>query len=275
MPAGAGKPVRRAQKTAAGARRSRAKPRSRWLTRFLPFGLPVFLGVAALYGLALGGQLERFSASAGFGVERVIVSARSEVRRNAVFKALDVEFGRPLLTYDCGSARARLLQLSWVKEASVQRVLPGTITVDVVERQPIAIWQDAGRLSLIDAEGNLIGPAEMTDLALFPHVVGKGAAQKAGALLRILARFPEIESRVRAAVRVADRRWNLSLSNGINVALPAENMEAAIALLLKLDREQAILSRKINLIDLRFKDRVILRLPESTSQTESGSSKAT
>ena len=43
---------------------------------------------------------------------------------------------------DVEAIRARLLQFGWVKDARVSRRLPDTLVIDIVERQPAAIWQD-------------------------------------------------------------------------------------------------------------------------------------
>ena len=72
---------------------------------------------------------------------------------------------------------------------------------------------------------------------------------------------------MKAAVRVGERRWNLRLDNGVEVRLPEEGAEAALAELVRLAREQDILSRDIKAIDLRFPDRLIVKLPEATPLT--------
>jgi cell division protein FtsQ len=76
-------------------------------------------------------------------------------------------------------------------------------------------------------------------------------------------------------VRVGDRRWNLALDNDITVALPAENMDAALADLMKLDREFALLSRDVTMIDLRFADRWIIRVPTGPAKVSAGTSRET
>lgn len=240
--------------------------------RLFSFGLGGLLVAATIYGLVLGGQVARGGAAlagladmatarAGFALSRVVVSGRHQTRREAILAALDLKLGQSLLMIDCDAARARLLKLDWVSDAEVQRILPGTLYIDVVERRPLAVWQHDGRLMLIDEQGHTIERVSAQDLASFPHVVGRGAENHAADLFTALARFPMLESRVRAAVRVGDRRWNLALDNGITIALPAENMETALSDVIKLDREFALLSRDVTTIDLRFKDRWIIRVP--------------
>jgi cell division protein FtsQ len=76
-------------------------------------------------------------------------------------------------------------------------------------------------------------------------------------------------------VRVGDRRWDLALQNGIKIALPAEDMEEALRELMTMDREQSLLSRDIVAVDLRFKDRFILRMPAGSMDIRPGTSRET
>ena len=65
-------------------------------------------------------------------------------------------------------------------------------------------------------------------------------------------------------IRVAERRWDLRLENGITIRLPEIGEDAAIAEVLRLDREDGLLSRDIAAVDLRLEDRLVIRLtPEA------------
>ncbi len=65
-------------------------------------------------------------------------------------------------------------------------------------------------------------------------------------------------------IRVAERRWDLRLENGITVKLPELNEDKAIAELMRLDRENGILSRDLAAVDMRLNDRLVLQLtPEA------------
>ena len=46
----------------------------------------------------------------------------------------------------------------WVKDARVSRRLPDTLVIDIVERKPAALWQNEGRLALIDCRGSRARP---------------------------------------------------------------------------------------------------------------------
>ena len=94
-------------------------------------------------------------------------------------------------------------------------------------------------------------------------LVGDDAPLHAAALIDMLARDPDLAARVRAAVRVGQRRWNLQVDKAIDVRLPEEDADAAWAKLGELERKNRILSRDIEAVDLRLPDRLIV-------QTKSG-----
>ena len=149
----------------------------------------------------------------------------------------------------------------------MRRVWPDRIYVRVVERTPVAIWQNEGELAVIDRDGHTISGEDVTRFTSLPLVVGKGAESAAAALLDLLAQQPTLRDHVKAAVRVGERRWNLRLDNGVEVRLPEEGAQTALAELVRLAREQDILSRDIKAIDLRFPDRLIVKLPQAQPLT--------
>ena len=93
-----------------------------------------------------------------------------------------------------------------------------------------------------------------------------GARQTAAELVNQLEEHSSLRLLVRAAARVADRRWTLYLANGIKVLLPADNVPGALQKLADLEREQGILGRDIASIDLRLGDRIALRLSKGAAE---------
>jgi cell division protein FtsQ len=79
---------------------------------------------------------------------------------------------------------------------------------------------------------------------------------------------------VRASILVAGRRWNLRLTNGIDVRLPEGDVVPALDRLVMLDREKKLLSRDIVAVDLRLPDRVSVRLSDAAAQTRDDALKA-
>jgi len=173
--------------------------------------------------------------------------------------AVKVERGAPILTFDTEAAKRRVEALSWVRSASVERLLPDTIVLRVQERQALALWQRKGTFSLIDHEGTVIvdhGLERFSDLLV---VVGDDAPIHTAELLRMLGSETKLMDRVAAGVRVGARRWNLRLDNGIDVLLPEEDAERAWLRLSAYEAKHKVLARDIKVLDLRLPDRVVVR----------------
>ncbi|MCS6891575.1 MAG: cell division protein FtsQ/DivIB [Rhodovarius sp.] len=272
---------------ASAALRARAKPSSApprrpsalrlWLRRQRALLRPLLLGLVGLCGLGLlaaavvaADPVARLEAAAqafwrggfGFTVERIEVEGRAYMPREVFDTALGVSIGDPTLGFDPKAARARLEASPWVVSARVERHLPGTIRVFIVERQAFAIWQHQGRFRVIDRSGRDLEVDNPLAFGPLPLVVGHGANTAAAALIDALRRSEEtreVARRVQAAVRVSDRRWNLRLANGTDILLPEGQEAAAIARLAELQARERLLDRPLAAIDMRLPDRLVLR----------------
>ncbi len=195
----------------------------------------------------------------GFKVDEILVVGRRETRQEDLLEAVRLARGAPILAFDLKAAKARVEKLPWVKTATVERMLPNTILLNVEERQPIAIWQHKGEFALIDHTGEVImrdGLARFADLIV---VVGKEAPKRASSLLQMLSAAPELISFVKAAQWVGERRWNLRLKGGIDVRLPEADAAAAWQRLADYERAHRVLERDVQVLDLRIPDRLIVR----------------
>ena len=209
--------------------------------------------------------LLRWTGSAGLAVAEILVEGRRDTRAEEVLAVLDTRRGAPILTFSPAAAKAELERLPWVKSAAVERRLPDTIYVRLVEREALALWQRHGRYAVIDREGREIRGAEISRYAQLPIVVGEDAPRHAPALLALLGGEPEIEKRITHAIRVAGRRWNLRLNNGIEIQLPETDLGLAWAKLAEMERASRVLDRAVVAIDLRLPDRLVVRtVPDAT-----------
>ena len=199
--------------------------------------LPVWAGLLALAGrrrpvarlecrgaAARGGEVLQSmvdgSARMGFVVRDVFVDGRTETPKKTLLDAVAVKRGAPILAVDLEAVRQRVEALPWVRQASVRRVLPDTLVVDIIERRPLALWQHDKKFALIDEEGQVILRDDVGPFSDLMVVVGDDAPANATALVRMLASEPDLLPRVKAAVRVGGRRWNVHMDDGIDVKLP-------------------------------------------------------
>ena len=215
-------------------------------------------------GASFGERVASTSARLGLRVAEITIEGRQKTPEPLLRAALGLRSGDPILGFSVAAARARLETINWVQSATVERRLPGTILVRLIERRPFAVWQHEGRFELIDRNGAMVADSDMSAFAgQLPLVVGTGAPKAAAALLDALGAQPELLSRMVAAVRVGERRWNLHMKNNGDVLLPEGAELPALAKLAELQSQHAVLDRPMQTIDLRLPDRLVLRpLPD-------------
>jgi len=195
-----------------------------------------------------------------------ILSGERHVSRADIFSAAGVTDRASLLFLDVDAARVRLKAIPWIAEAAVRKLYPDRLQITVTERDAFALWQRGGNVSVISADGTVVGTLADWHFAHLPLVVGPGAATRARDFLALLDAHPEIRQQVRASVLVADRRWNLKLKNGLDVRLPEADVPRALDTLAELDRDKRLISRDITAIDLRLPDRVSVHLSDEAAR---------
>ena len=199
------------------------------------------------------------AATLGFAVDEILLAGREKSARASVMKAIGLRRGHPIFGIDLASVRRRLEGLPWVRSAIVRRMLPATVVVELIERHPLVHWQHEGAFALVDAEGAVIERAPLEGVSGLLTVVGKDAPGHAAELIDALAGEPAVMMRTKAAVRVAERRWNLHLENGIIVQLPEVDPASALARLAAYERARGVLEQGVAVLDLRLPDRLIVR----------------
>jgi cell division protein FtsQ len=200
------------------------------------------------------------SARFGLAIGEIEVEGRAMTTREAILRAVGAERGTPILAISPAQAKAQLETLPWVRLAAVERLLPDTLHIALVERAPLAFWQRQGKLVLIDREGTVITGDRLERFPGLIVTVGEDAPRHAAALLDMLGTEPDIAGRVVAAIRIGGRRWNLHLDNGIDVQLPEEKPQDAWAQLAQLERSSRLLARDVQVVDMRLPDRLVVRV---------------
>ena len=251
-------------------RRRRITPALRRLARWgLIIALPLGLyGAFALSRMPEGQRLvagavdQGLAATAALGlvVANIEVEGRETTEAAMIMAALGAERGTPILAVSPQRAREELEKLPWVRSAAIERRLPQTLYVRLVERRPLAVWQHEGKHELIDHRGEVIPVRDLSRFSRLPTVVGDTAASHAPRLLEMLRSEPELARRVTAAIRVDKRRWNLRIDGTIEVLLPEQNPAVAWAQLARLERRSNLLKRDIQRVDMRFPERVVLQV---------------
>jgi len=103
--------------------------------------------------------------------DQIDVSGNHIVAREEIQKLFVHDRDRSVLRIPLETRRAQIQELPWVEEASVQRILPNRIRVEITERTPVAFFRNGNELTMIDSHGVLLERPEGEDFH-FPIVTG-------------------------------------------------------------------------------------------------------
>ncbi len=261
-----------------------------WLMALLPFTeeqlqkiflwLIIILALAAAWFIAsvsgatalVQAQISQAAANAGFEVRHVRISGVERMNEDRVFERVVSQRSEPMPDVDVIAIREDLLQLPWVKDARVSRQLPGTLAIDIVEREPHAVLQKPDHLVLVDVEGNELEPISRAAIGERLVISGPGAVRHVRALDDLLEAAPAIRPQVRAAEWVGNRRWNLTFKSNQVLALPQGDDEAATALVsfARLDGQNRLIGGEVTTFDMRAPPRIYMRIPGRADQVLGG-----
>ena len=257
---------------ASGPRRSWA---DRIAVRFAArVGAAGFLGLTIAYGLMTGGHLDdprnpfygtpgAVAGFFGYAAQEIHISGLERQQPEAVLKAIGVAPDGPLFGFSPLRAKQLLEHIDWVDSATLRRIHPNRLEIDLVERVPFAIWQRDGVRYVIDKTGSALSTLRADDYADLLVVTGESAQEGVVELVNHMEGHPVLRSRVKAAARVGQRRWTLYLDNGLRIALAENGVATSLDRLMDLVDREDVFERAVGMIDLRSPERtVFMPLPD-------------
>lgn len=183
-------------------------------------------------------------------VDRIdVVGARATPQADVV-AASGVLLGVPLIDLDEAAARRGVVDLPWVRTASITRGWPSTVTITVVERAAVAAAPAAdSRWALVDSDGQVVAwtnsPRGLPALSGIDPAGPPGSAlgARAAGPLRVAIAVPdELRSRLEAVVAGDGGAVELKLQQGGTVRLGtpdqlAEKFRSALSVLAQVDTQ--------------------------------------
>jgi cell division protein FtsQ len=238
----------------------------RRLSGWIFFGMIVAVAAAALFAFRVPQQLGTGAGEAigeaGFAVKRIEIKGLERMQRLPVYAvALDQDsMAMPLV--DLEATRQRLLRMGWVREARVSRRLPDTLVVEIVERRPVAIWQNKQQLALIDVDGVVLEPVKLNAMPDLPLVIGPAANLHAAELRRLVDVAPQLKPMMAGANWVGGRRWDIRFQSGELLSLPEGEAAAqkSLAHFGRMDQATQLLGRGFVRFDMRIAGKFIVRV---------------
>ena len=265
-------------------RRAHVRPARRrpWIIRgWVHRGVLVLmvLGTLTTYGV-----VRLASSSQALVVKDMTVNGKLRLSHGEVVALLDGIQGANMLTLDLEHFRQRLMGSPWVADADIRRVLPSTVVVVILEREPIGIGRFGNNLYLIDGRAAIIdtyGPPH-ADLDL-PIIDGLAAAGHgngirvdaargilAVSLIQALTARPDIAKQI-SQIDVADLRNAMVVFKGDSTAVRVGEQDFVRRLQAYLDLMPVLRERipNIDYVDLRFDGRIYVRPHQAITQVQS------
>jgi cell division protein FtsQ len=247
--------------------------RRRFFGTTLVFAL---FGLIGLFGAIQGGAYAAFiqnqgsisdqiAKAIGFPIKAVTITGAREMSEGEILAIAGVGPRKSLVFLNVADLRARLKAVPLIKEASVSKLFPNRLLIEIEERQPYALWQKDGSVSIVSADGTPIDELRDPRYESLPLVTGEGANLRIADYVALLDAAGDLRPRIRAGIFVAGRRWTLKTTGGIEIALPEKNAADALSRLALLEHDSHILEKDILSLDLRVLGRVVARLSEDAA----------
>jgi cell division protein FtsQ len=208
---------------------------------------------------AIYDHLIKTSVISGLRLEEIRIKGRLNTDKNALIKAIGIEWHSPMVTLDINRIHHDVTDLGWVQSAIVKRQLPSTLEIKLQERQALALYQDDEGHLVIDQFGEVIKGIKPEDFTHLPVIKGPGAAVKAKSILTMLKAESSLYADVWSLTYQSQRRWDVYLRNNIRIQLPEIDPEKAWSELAEMNRKHKLTERDIVNIDLRVPDKLVIR----------------
>jgi cell division protein FtsQ len=244
-------------------------------------GVALVVGSVAASAYGYGMHSWRFRINSSDNVE---ISGVHNASRAHVMEVAGADIGRNIFFVPLDERQRQLERIPWVESATVMRLLPNRIAVDIQERTPVAFVQIGPRVSLIDANGVIMGmPADRHTKYSFPVIHGISDTEplsSRAAAMKIYNRMAtELDSGGKDGAQYTRQISEVDLSDPEDVKVMADEGGGALLIHLGssnfLDRYKLYLAhvgewrqqfQNLQSVDLRYDGQIIVN-PDKPEQS--------
>lgn len=210
-----------------------------------------------------------------FMVNLMALKGASDSVTQDIREVVPIDFPVSSFDLDLDHMHNIILGLDPVKDAMVRVRSGGVLQIDVVERVPAFLWRRDKGLEVLDETGVYVRTVssrpEHGDL---PLIAGEGADAQVVQAKQIFMALEPLQERLRGLVYVGERRWDVVLDEDQRLMLPEKNPVRALERIIAMDQAEDLLSRSVQVVDFRLKNRPTLQLVDSAME-EFGEIKST
>lgn len=180
----------------------------------------------AVLSLGLLGGYKYVTNCQYFAIKEVAISGNFRLNSREILETCRIGMGGNLLAVKIDELNTLLNQNPWIEEASVRRVLPDVLSINIKERKPYFWVEQNGLLYYADSKGNKIAPVQTGYFASFPTLVVEPGAEE---LQQQLPELVQSLSKAALPIDMASVSWlRLSMGGGVELYLESTDLKIMI-----------------------------------------------
>ena len=196
-----------------------------------------------------------------FILQNIYVTGNNNLQKEDILKIINVKEYKTIFDVNLLTIHNHLLMNKWVEAVKIERTLPNSIKIKIIEKKPIAIWQTKLGNKLIIKDGSIISNANIATFKNhLPIITGKSANTNAYLMLQILKKNPDLYNNIWSISYINKRRWNVHLKQGLIVLLPEKDVHATWTKIDFLQKKYKILNIGLTEIDIRNQDHIFAKI---------------
>lgn len=199
-----------------------------------------------------------------FLVKDILISGNYHLEEGEIKSALDIRRGETLFRLSFDELETRLRRLPWIKEMSLRKQFPYTLVINIEEAVPKALLRLNTHLFFVDSDGNILQEITGEGTPFLPVIIEINPKKDRAGILEALKLIDAMSEK-----NILSRKESIEImlsSDGLVMNMDGEPIKVGYGEYKeKLGRwkelEPEIRKKNINIdyVDLRFKDRVIVK----------------
>lgn len=143
--------------------------------RIIPGLLKTVVLLAGIFALAAAARYsyDGLLTTSYFGLREIVVAGGKRLKKDKIVTLSGARVGENILAMDLKGMTEKIEREPWIERATVRRVLPRSISIEVIEREPFAILK-AGTLFYLDRGGTPFKELDGGDATGYPLITGFG-----------------------------------------------------------------------------------------------------
>ena len=205
--------------------------------------------------------VNKFFVNNGFTIKNIEIEGANNLDKNNILKIIHTYDNVNIFSVNVKKIYEEIKKNTWVKEGSIEIIYPDKIKILLIEKQPVAIWQNKYGNNLITKNGDIISEKKLNNFNNYlPIIVGHNANKNIYSILKKLDVDKNFSKNIWSLTFVNERRWDVHFNQGLTIRLPSKKVREAWQNVLFLHQKFNILNLGLTEIDLRNSKKIVAKI---------------